>query len=189
MASAAAGLMVIYCIKLFGIDKLTATGMTAAAASATAGTAMAWFAIFNGAGRVLWGIISDPLGRKNSMIVMCASQALTMFAFYYMGNHAATLTVGACIIGFNYGGNFALFPSITADYFGNKNVGLNYGYILLGFAVAALVGPQIAGYFRDAAKVAGDPTAWLAPFLIAGCICIGGCIVTMLLKPPVKASS
>lgn len=185
--SAIAGLMVIYCIKLFGIDALKASGMTVAAASATAGTAMALYAIFNGLGRIIWGTVSDKIGRKTSIFLMCLFQGIIMLLFYKMGGAAITLIIGACIIGFNFGGNFALFPAITADYFGNKNVGLNYGYVFVSYGIAGVIGPQIAGYFKDAAKGGGDPSIWVTPFIIAGVVCLLGAAITLISKPPKKA--
>ena len=185
--SAIAGLMVIYCIKLFGIDALKAAGMTAAAASAAAGTAMALYAIFNGLGRIIWGIASDKIGRKTSIFLMCLLQGIIMLLFYKMGGTVVTLIIGACIIGFNFGGNFALFPAVTADYFGNKNVGLNYGYILLSYGIAGVIGPQIAGYFKDTATGSSDPSIWVTPFIIAGVVCLLGAAITLFSKPPKKS--
>ena len=187
LSSAIAGLMVIYCIKLFGIDALKVSGMTVADASAAAGTAMALYAIFNGLGRIAWGTVSDKLGRKMSIFLMCLFQGVIMLLFYKMGNTALMLTIGACIIGFNFGGNFALFPAITADYFGNKNVGLNYGFIFVSYGIAGVIGPQIAGYFKDAAKGGGDPSIWVTPFVIAGVACLLGAAITLISKPPQKA--
>ncbi|MCK9273633.1 MAG: OFA family MFS transporter [Syntrophales bacterium] len=184
--SAIAGLMVIYCIKLFGIDALKASGMTVAAASAAAGTAMALYAIFNGLGRIIWGTVSDKIGRKMSIFLMCLLQGIIMLLFYKMGGTVASLVIGACIIGFNFGGNFALFPAITADYFGNKNVGLNYGFVFFSYGIAGIVGPQIAGYFKDAAKGSGDPSVWITPFMIAGIACLAGAVITIISKPPQK---
>jgi OFA family oxalate/formate antiporter-like MFS transporter len=141
MFAGIAGLMVIYCIKLFGIDALEYRGI--ANAGAITGTAMAWYAIFNGLGRIAWGSISDRLGRKRTIIVMSALQGLTMFATYHIfisfGSVAGFVLVAA-MIGFNYGGSFALFPAITADYFGNKSVGSNYGWMFTAYGVAGLAG-------------------------------------------------
>ena len=185
--SAIAGLMVIYCIKLFGIDALKANGVTAVVASATAGTAMAWYAIFNGLGRIVWGTVSDKIGRKVAIFLMCLFQGIIMLLFYKMGGVASMLILGACIIGFNFGGNFALFPALTADYFGNKNVGLNYGYIFVAYGFAGVIGPQIAGFFKDAAKGSSDPSIWVTPFIIAGVACLLGAAITLISKPPRKA--
>jgi OFA family oxalate/formate antiporter-like MFS transporter len=188
VCSGLAGLMVISCISLFGIDALKfGKGLPVAEAAAVAGTAMALYAILNGLGRIIWGALSDRIGRKISLVLMCLFQAIAMFSFYYIGSSEIGLIVGACIIGFNFGGNFALFPAATADFFGNKTVGLNYGWVFLAYGVAGIVGPQIAGYFKDAAKGATDASAWLAPFVIAGAACMLGVILSLLVKPPKKA--
>jgi len=65
MFSALAGLMVIYSIKLFGIDALIHNGV--ARAGAITGTAMAWYAIFNGLGRIAWGSVSDRIGGRRAL--------------------------------------------------------------------------------------------------------------------------
>ena len=188
--SAMAGLMVIGCIQLFGIDALQASGAaaTAADAAAIAGTAMAMYAIFNGLGRIVWGSVSDKIGRKTSIILMCALQGVMMLAFFYVGGIQAGLIAGACIIGFNFGGNFALFPAATADFFGNKNLGLNYGWVFLSYGVAGIFGPQIAGHFVDAAKAAeaAGPAvdAWKMPFIIAGVACLAGAVISATVRPP-----
>jgi MFS family permease len=187
--SGLAGLMVIYCIRLFGIDALRhgSAGLSAADASAAAGTAMAFYAILNGLGRILWGAASDRVGRRPALAAMCVFQAAAMFAFWWAGHTEVGLVVGACVIGFNFGGNFALFPAATADYFGNRNLGLNYGPVFLAYGVAGIAGPQIAGAFKDAARDATDASAWLTPFLIAGAACVLGAIVTAATRPPRKA--
>jgi MFS family permease len=196
--SALAGLMVIYCIKLFGIDTLTYSKLgtldpgtegfadTFAWASATAGTAMAVYAILNGLGRIVWGMVSDYIGRKLSIILMTLLQGIIMLAFFYLGGTAWGLIIAAGIIGFNFGGNFALFPAITADFFGNKTVGRNYGLVFFAYGIAGILGPQIAGYFKDAASGAADPSAWMTPFLIAGIACILGTVIMLLSKAPKK---
>ena len=185
--SAMAGLMVIGNIKLFGIDALKATGMDIKIASAVTGTALAWLAILNGLGRIIWGTVSDKIGRKMAIFLMCLFQGIIMFLFYKMGSNPTTLIIGACIIGFNFGGNFALFPAITADYFGNKNVGLNYGYVFVSYGIAGVLGPQIAAYFKDAAKGNPDPALWVTPFMIAAVACMIGAAIMLISKPPKKA--
>jgi MFS family permease len=91
--------------------------------------------------------------------------------------------ISASIIGFNFGGNFALFPAITADYFGNKNVGTNYGWVFSAYGIAGIVGPYLAGYFKDSAQSTTDPSVWMVPFIIAGVSCIMGSIIMVKCKP------
>jgi len=178
--SAMAGLMTIGIIKLFGIDALKASGHSVAEASAIAGTAMAvFFALANGIGRIAWGTMSDKLGRKLSIFLMTAIQGVMMLIFYFIGGTPALLYLGAAIIGFNFGGNFALFPTATADFFGTTNVGQNYGWMFTAYGVGGIVGPIMAGIFRDSGS-------WLPAFIISGVLCLVAALITISLKP-VKA--
>jgi MFS family permease len=185
MFAGISGLMVIYCIKLFGIDALEHHGV--AGAGAITGTAMAWYAIFNGVGRIAWGSISDRIGRKTTITLMTALQGVTMLMTYHVFISFGLVygfIVVAALIGFNYGGSFALFPAITADYFGNKNVGSNYGWMFTAYGVAGLAGPLLAGYFKDAAQGSAQPAVWMTPFIIAGGVCLLGAIVMAFTTRP-----
>ena len=185
MFAGVSGLMVIYCIKLFGIDALEYYGVTGA--GAITGTAMAWYAIFNGVGRIAWGSISDRIGRKTTITLMASLQGLTMLLTYHVFISFGLVNgfiIAAALIGFNYGGSFALFPAITADYFGNKNVGSNYGWMFTAYGVAGLAGPLLAGYFKDAAQGASQPAIWMTPFIIAGGVCLLGAVIMALTTRP-----
>jgi MFS family permease len=185
LSSAIAGLMVIYCVQLFGIDALEFRGVENAVV--VTGTAMAWYAIFNGLGRILWGTFSDRIGRKKAIIAMSALQGLVMLATYhgFINFGLATgLIVAASLIGFNYGGIFALFPAITADYFGNKEVGRNYGWVFTSYGVAGILGPLLAGVFKDAAAGGASPIGWMTPFLIAGIACLVGALIMLFTRAP-----
>jgi MFS family permease len=185
MFAGIAGLMVIYSIKLFGIDALEHKGI--ADAGVITGTAMAWYAIFNGLGRIAWGSVSDRLGRRSTIILISALQGVTMLMTYHVFINFGMVNgfiLAAALIGFNYGGSFALFPAITADYFGNKNVGSNYGWMFTAYGVAGLAGPLLAGYFKDAAQGAVDPSVWMAPFIIAGVVCLLGAIIMTVISRP-----
>lgn len=198
IAGALAGLMVIGIIKLFGTDALQArAGMDEQKAAATAAAAMGvFFAIFNGVGRIAWGVISDKIGRKSSLVLMSALQGIMMFLFFYMGGVPSLLFLGAAVIAFNFGANFALFPAATADYFGNRNVGRNYGWMFTAYGVGGIVGPIMAGLFKDAGKAAvqaaGSKTAaleaalnaWHPAFIIAGIACLVAAAVGLALRPP-----
>ncbi len=185
--SALAGLMVIYCIKLFGIDALKFNGMEARQAAIVGGTAMAWYAIFNGLGRIVWGMVSDRIGRKNAIIAMTLFQGIIMLMTYHIFirfGFSGGFVIAASVIGFNFGGNFALFPAITADYFGNKLVGRNYGWMFTAYGIAGIIGPQLAGVFKDSAMGSGDPIVWMTPFIVAGVACIIGSIIMKMTHPP-----
>ncbi|MCG6967872.1 MAG: OFA family MFS transporter [Chromatiaceae bacterium] len=188
MCSALAGLMVIYCIKLFGIDALQHHGILDA--GAITGTAMAWYAIFNGIGRIAWGSVSDRIGRKHAIMLMTLLQGAIMLMTYHVFitfgmQHG--FVVAAALIGFNFGGNFALFPAATADYFGNRNVGTNYGWVFTAYGIAGIAGPLLAGYFKDAAQGAAIPVVWMTPFVIAAVACLFATAIIAFSGRPTRA--
>jgi OFA family oxalate/formate antiporter-like MFS transporter len=174
---ASAGLMSIGLMRLWPKQALVANNMSPAAASAAATLAMAvFFALFNGLGRIVWGMISDKIGRKMSIIIMAATQGIFVFLFQYMAGNEYTLYLFAMLIGFNFGGNFALFPTITADTFGTKYVGMNYGWVFLAYAIGGILGPIMGGKLGD---LGNFPLA----FTICGILCIVAVLTIAMVKP------
>ena len=173
---ASAGLMSIGLMKLFPIHALTAAGI--ANASAVAGTAMAvFFSLANGIGRIAWGAMSDKLGRKTSIVIMMGTQGIIVILFQWMAGTPALLYLGAALIGFNFGGNFALFPTMPADTFGTKYVGQNYGWVFLAYGIGGIFGPILGGRLGD---MGNFPLA----FTICGVLCLSAAILIYFVKPP-----
>ncbi len=178
--SAGAGLMSIGLMKLYPMEALQNSGLSVAEASAIAGTAMAvFFSVANGLGRIIWGLISDKLGRKNSILIMTATQGIIVILFTYMAGTEILLYLGATLIGFNFGGNFALFPTITADTFGAKNVGQNYPFVFLAYGVGGILGPILGGKMGD---LGNFPLA----FTISGIAVLIGTILILIVRPATK---
>jgi MFS transporter, OFA family, oxalate/formate antiporter len=183
MIGSTAGLMVIGVIGLFGKEALAGSGVEAAKAVIITGTAMGLFyALMNGLGRIIWGSVSDKIGRKNSIVIMSLLQGVMMIVFFYIGGKEWGLYLSAAIIGFNFGGNFALFPAITADFFGNKCVGTNYPWVFMAYGVGGIIGPILGGAM-------GDAKAWMWAFIPAGIALIIAGVIAMTLKPPVKSAA
>jgi OFA family oxalate/formate antiporter-like MFS transporter len=178
--SAGAGLMSIGLMKLYPMEALQNAGMSSVEASAVAGTAMAvFFSLANGLGRIIWGLISDKLGRKRSILIMTATQGIIVLLFTYMAGTEILLYLGATLIGFNFGGNFALFPTITADTFGAKNVGQNYPFIFLAYGVGGILGPILGGKMGD---LGNFPLA----FTISGIAVLLGTVLIFFVRPATK---
>ncbi|PLX04166.1 MAG: MFS transporter [Marinilabiliales bacterium] len=178
--SAGAGLMSIGLMKLYPMEALQANGFSEVDASAIAGTAMAvCFSLANGLGRIIWGTLSDKLGRKTSIVIMTATQGILVILFTFMAGNEYLLYLGATLIGFNFGGNFALFPTITADTFGSKNVGQNYPFVFLAYGVGGILGPILGGKMGD---LGNFPMA----FTISGIAVLIGTVLTLMVKPAKK---
>lgn len=175
--SAGAGLMSIGLMKLYPMEALQQAGFSEIAASGIAGTAMAvFFSLANGLGRIIWGTLSDKLGRKLSIIIMTGTQGVIVFLFTMMAGNEVLLYLGATLIGFNFGGNFSLFPTITADIFGTKNVGENYPFVFLAYGAGGILMPSLGGML-------GDMGNFQLAFSICGFLCLVGMALTILVKP------
>lgn len=179
--SAGAGLMSAGLMKLYPMEALQAAGMDPIEASAVAGTAMAvCFSLANGLGRILWGMASDWLGRKRSILIMTGTQGFILLAFPYMAGQEYLLYLGATLIGFNFGGNFALFPTMTADTFGTETIGQNYPYVFLAYGLGGILGPILGGKLGD---MGNFPIA----FTTTGIACLAAALLIYRVNPPQRA--
>jgi MFS family permease len=109
---------------------------------------VAVLAVFNAAGRVIAGVASDLIGRVAAMIIVFVLQATTLFFFAHFTSVTAFL-FGAALVGFNYGACLSLFPATAADYWGTRNLGLNYGILFTAWGVGGVFGPILAGTIAD----------------------------------------
>ena len=180
---ALAGLMVIGNIQNFAksaTDGFQAYGfsMQDAIDFAVIGAAIC-LPIFNGLGRIIWGQVSDKIGRRKALIAMFAFQGIMMALFFYTAGSPYMFYVAAALIGFNFGGNFALFPAATADSFGSENIGINYGFVFTSYGIGGVVGPILAGAVQDAGM------SFMYAFIPAAVMCFIAAILAMIYKPQV----
>ena len=149
------------------------------AAAAWATVIVGVMSLLNAAGRIVWGTVSDRLGRENTMMLMFGVLAVSMFSFAFMTTMSTTwiaVMMVASVIGFCFGGNFALFPSATADFFGNKNVGKNYGVVFTAYGVAGITGALVAGQIVD---ITGS---YFFAFVTTGILAIVAVVLTLALR-------
>ena len=141
--------------------------------------------IFNSVGRLTWGIVSDKIGRQNTIFILLIGSAILSLFVNLASGYLIFILIG--LIGFFYGGLLSNFPALTAELFGTKYMSTNYGFVLLGFGVGAIVSSQIAGYYRN---IAGDNIELMFPaFVIASACAIVGIILMLILRKISKPSS
>ncbi len=135
-------------------------------------------ALFNAAGRVIWGGASDRLGRTQTLMIIFLICGLTMFSLKLMTG--LIILIGISLIGFCFGGFLAVFPSLSADYYGLRNYGVNYGTIFVAYGIGAIVGPML----YDLMKSSEIGQISTVPLIIGGSLNLIGLGLTLLLKPP-----
>ncbi len=138
-----------------------------------AGNAVMFIALFNAAGRIVLGKISDMLGRINTLIMMYGLTAIVMIYMSIGILNYPMFLVSVSLIGFCFGGYLSLFPSITADYYGTKNLGINYGLMYQAYGISAFAGPIIVKY-----------TPFTQAFLIAAFLCLLAIVCAKFIVAP-----
>jgi len=134
-------------------------------------------AIFNSVGRVVSGVVSDRLGRTNTMVLAFILQAINLFIFVHY-NTPELIIFGAAFTGLCYGTIFTLFPAATADFYGLKNLGVNYGIVFTGFGVAGVIGPIVAGILHDHYK------NYNISYMISAALLVVSAVLAFVTRPP-----
>ena len=137
-------------------------------------------ALFNGAGRIFWGKLADLLSYKKAMILMFIVQAILMLIYFSTNVNEIYFIIITCAIFFCFGGNFSLFPTATADLFGSKNLGENYGIVFTGYGIAGFIGAIGVNLLVTAFG------SYLLLFIVMGVMSIIAVILAFIIKPPKK---
>jgi OFA family oxalate/formate antiporter-like MFS transporter len=133
--------------------------------------------MFNSLGRLIWGIVSDKIGRHNTILILLVGTAALSLLVNLAAGYYIFVLIG--LIGFFYGGLLSSFPALTADLFGAKHMSTNYGFVLLGFGAGAVISSQIAGYYKNVASA--DINLMLPAFIIASLCAMAGVVLMVLL--------
>jgi OFA family oxalate/formate antiporter-like MFS transporter len=141
---AAAGLMTISQLVLFA----RSAGLTATAAA----FALTVGAVGNAGGRILSGWLSDSLGRLATLRTMVLASAIAMPLLFAVREQIALFYLLVAVVYWCYGTQLSVFASATADLYGTRNLGMNYGALFTAWGAAGILGPIIAGRVFDATK-------------------------------------
>lgn len=190
---AGAGLMVISAAK--GIIKNAGSGdvMILGSAMGVGVAAVMALAIGNGGGRVLAGFLSDKLGRNLTLFLFFVLQAITIFALSVASAEGSKLAIAPVLIlvsmfvGANYGSNLALFPSITKDFFGLKNFGMNYGLVFTAWGIGGFILAQFAAKVYAGKIVKSWGGSYNFAFYTSIILLVTAGIMTFIVKPPKHA--
>ncbi len=137
LSMAIGGLMVTASVKP------VATNFHIGAAALT--VALVLYPLANGFARILWGSVSDYLGRERTMFTAFLLQAIFLVALTTLGRSGDWIWVALVSLVFlTWGELYVLFPAVLADLYGSKNSAGNYAFLYSAKGFAALLGGGIA---------------------------------------------
>jgi OFA family oxalate/formate antiporter-like MFS transporter len=144
---------------------------------------VACLAVGNGCGRIAAGMLSDKIGRRATLFICFILQAVLILLLSRSGKGNAlgstpVLIVLSTLIGANYGANLALFPSITKDYYGLKNFGVNYGLIFTAWGLGGFMLSLLAG------KVFDQTHNFTFAYYCSATLLIAAAVITLFVRPP-----
>ena len=142
--------------------------------------------IANGLGRVVWGAISDKVGRERAMIADFLISAAAVALLPVLGRNPIIFTALTVIAMFTFGPIFAFFPPITADRFGTKYLATNYGIVYSAKGVGGIVGGWISSFII---LFAGWAFTFHAAAVLGVLSAVGALTLMKIPKPEVKPAA
>ena len=99
----------------------------------------------NGSARILWGWVSDYLGRERTMFTAFLLQSIFLLSATTLGRTGDARFVLLMVLVFlTWGELYVLFPAVLADLYGSKNSALNYSFLYSAKGFASLLGGGLA---------------------------------------------
>jgi MFS transporter, OFA family, oxalate/formate antiporter len=146
IGSTQSGLLII--ANAAGILNTAATGIPFLVANAW--ILASFGGLVNASGRVGTGVYSDKIGRDNAYAINCGVSALCLASMPWViaSGNIVLLFIVVGIAYWQYGGGLALLPSYTADFYGSKHLGVNYGLVFIGWGFGFFMA-RLAGTIED----------------------------------------
>jgi len=129
----------------------------------------------NSAGRLVVPLLGEKIGRRGAVLTILIITALGTASLCMA--EGALFIVAIAAVAFCYGGSSGIFPLVTADHFGLKNIGANYGAVMVGFMMSVLLFPYIVGQLDTSAGA--DNT--MKYMVLAGIAAAGAVLTTVLI--------
>ena len=129
---------------------------------------MGGFALPSG---ILFGRISDNVGRKIPLIFLCLLRAGTLIGLIWI-RELWLFYIFAVFFGISIGGTSVIIGALAADIFGKRSIGVIIGTLDLAASVGSALGPYIGGFVYDVYN------SYTLAFIIAA---IGNIIVVLLI--------
>jgi MFS transporter, OFA family, oxalate/formate antiporter len=97
--------------------------------------------LMNGAGRPVFGWLSDLIGRESTLFLTFLAEGFAVLALAKYGSHPVSFVIVAGLTFLVWGDIYSIFPALTSDHFGKKYASTNYALLYTAKGCAALFVP------------------------------------------------
>ncbi|MDR2402998.1 MAG: MFS transporter [Spirochaetaceae bacterium] len=159
----AGGLAIIGHASPFAIDM----GVTVSAAAFYAGL----ISVFNGTGRVVFGLLFDRVGRRLTMLIVSLGLVITscILILALRFNSIHVLVIGYVCAGISYGGIMPCNSTVINKFYGQKHYPMNFSIITMNILIASPLGPFLAGSLQ---RLSGSYASTLYALIVFGCLAV-----------------
>jgi MFS family permease len=133
---------------------------------------MGWFSLLCG---LIWGSLSDVIGRKYALMIVYLLQA-TAFSLFALWPDRSGYTVSAVLFGLTAWSIPGIMAAACGDILGSRLAPAALGFITLFFGIGQAVGPSVAGAMADATG------SFSSAFLLAGGVALAGAFGAAFLR-------
>lgn len=105
--------------------------------------------IMNGISRVLFGSISDRLGRENTLALAFFLEAIFVGIWFKEIRDPAMFILLSGLVFLAWGEIFSIFPALCTDIFGEKHASFNFGFLYASVGVGSILGGPLAAWLRE----------------------------------------
>ncbi len=155
----------------FFFKSLLQDGGYTPAAAGTLFMVMGWVSLLCG---VLWGTVSDYVGRKKALIMVFLIQA-TSFGLFALAGSPLAFTCSAVLFGISAWSIPAIMSATCGDLLGPRLAPAVLGFITLFMGIGQVAGPAVAGILADASG------SFSPAFLLASAVALLGAAGSALL--------
>jgi sugar phosphate permease len=153
---------------------LQAEGGYTREASGNLWATVGWISVFCG---LIWGAISDLIGRKYALALVYVVQAVS-YAIFALWQTPTGFTISAIGFGLTAWSVPSIVAATCGDYVGARMAPAALGFVTLFFGLGQAAGPSVAGALADATGSFGPA------FLFGSGVASLGVVGSLLLRPP-----
>jgi sugar phosphate permease len=133
---------------------------------------MGWFSLLCG---LIWGTVSDRIGRKRALIIVYLIHTIA-FGLFALWPRTTGFTLSAILFGLSAWSIPAIMAAVSGDIVGPRLAPACLGFITLLFGIGQALGPSVAGAVAEAAD------SLLPPILLAAGVAFLGAVGASLLR-------